>query len=137
VIDLNGKTKTVAFTSLLLASAFFLSIIVLENQQSKERLVKFTDDAWVNQKIAETFPDFPVITRLDKVTNTTKELQNGVTPNWAEIVVDTLGWQPDYYRLFMVYQRNPVDGDLSNHYHFGFITSDLMVHDIGQDVVYD
>jgi hypothetical protein len=137
VIELDDKTTIVAFISLLLASTFLLSITVLENQQRKERLAKFTDDAWVKQKIAETFPGFPVIYRLDKVTNTTKELQNGVTPNWAEIVVDTLGWKPDYYRLFMVYQRNPVDGDLSNHYHFGFITSDLKVYDIGQDVVYD
>jgi hypothetical protein len=134
---LESKTKVVAFISLLLASTFFFSVTVLEDQQQEERLAKFTDDAWVKQKIAETFPDFPVIIRLDKVTNTTKEFQNGVTPNWAEIVVDTLGWQPDYYRLFIVYQRNPTDGDLFNHYHFGFITSDLEVFDIGQDVVYD
>lgn len=134
---MKNDAKLVTLVSLILASAFFLSVTFLEHHQRDERLAKFTNDAWVKQRIAETFPDFPVITRLDKVTDTARELENGVTPNWAEIIVDTLGWRPDSYRLFRVDQRDPVEGDLPNHYHFGFITSDLEVHDIGQDVVYD
>jgi hypothetical protein len=101
------------------------------------KLQQLSNDAWVNQTIAEAFPGFPVITRLEKVTYTEDKLREGNKPNWAEIVVSKLGRQPEYYRLFTVYQREPVDGDLSNHYHIGFVTSELDVCDIGLDIVFD
>jgi hypothetical protein len=73
------------------------------------------------------------------VTNTAVQLREGMFPNMAQIVVMNLGWQPDYYRLFMVYQRepDPVQWDPTNHYHFGFIASDLRVYDLGLDVMFE
>ena len=134
---MDSITKIVACFALLLASLFFLSITSIEQSQRNLKLQQLSNDAWVNQTISEAFPGFPVITRLEKVTFTEDKLREGITPNWAEIVVSKLGWRPEYYRLFTVYQREPVDGDLNNHYHIGFITSELEVCDIGLDCVFD
>jgi hypothetical protein len=134
---MDSITKIVACFALLLASLFFISITSIEQSQRNLKLQQLSNDAWVNQTIAKAFPGFPVIARLEKVIYTEDKLREGIKPNWAEIVVSKLGWQPEYYRLFTVYQRRPVDGDLYNHYHIGFITSELEVCDIGLDYIFD
>lgn len=132
---MDRNTKLTAFISLLLASAFFLSFALYERHQRDERLVKLSDDAWCKLKIAEAFPDFPVINYLGNVTNTAEERRVGGFPNFARILEWKSGQHPEYFRLFSVYQRvyDPVHWDHANHFHLGFITSDLEIYDIGLD----
>lgn len=136
---MKRNAKLVACIALLLASTFFISVTILQQNQRNEGIRKLSNDTWSRQMIAEAFPDYPVITRLDEVTNTSEQLKVEIKPNIAEIIVGTLGWQPEYYRVFMVYQRepDPVQWDPTNHYHFGFIASDLRVYDLGLDVMFE
>jgi hypothetical protein len=114
-----------------------LSITALEQNQRNDNLQKLSNNTWCSQRIAELFPDFPVIARIEKVTNTAEKLQEGIRPNIAKIVVWTVGYQSEYYKLFLVYQRepDPLQLDPTNHYHIGFITSDLEIFDLGIDVM--
>ena len=134
---MDRNTKLVTCISLLLASTFFLSITALEQRQRNDRLLRLSDDEWCRQRIAETFPDFPVITYLGNVSNTAEELTGGINhrPDMAKIVEWKSGQHPEYFRLFIVYQREPdlVQWDPTNHYHLGFVTSDLEVYDLGLD----
>ena len=64
---MGGAVKLVACVSILLASALFLSITVLERNQGSESLQMLSNDSWCRQRIAEAFPDFPVISNLGKM----------------------------------------------------------------------
>ena len=130
---MDGNTKMAAFISLLLASTFFLSITALEQRQRNERFQKLSDDDWCRQRIAEAFPDFPVINYLGNVTNTTEALKEPTLHNMAWIVEWKTGQHPEYFRWFSVSQRepDPVQLNPTNHYHEGFITSDLELYDDG------
>lgn len=140
---MDGNTKLTALISLLLASAFFLSITVFEQNQRKQivllnelnqRLKILSNDTWCKLMIADRFSGFPVA-YLGNVTNTSELLKEGISPNMAEIVVWKSGKHPEFFRWFSVFQRenDSIQFDPTNHYHLGFITSDLEVYDIGLD----
>ena len=134
---MNNNSKIVACFAVLLASMFFLSIVSIEQSHRNLIFQQLSSDAWVKQKIVEAFPDFPAVT-YEEVTDTSLKIKEAIALNMARIVIMKLGWEPEYYRLFVVYQRepNPVRWDPSNHFHVGFIGSDLEVHDLGLDVVF-
>jgi hypothetical protein len=129
---LDSNAKLVACVSLILVSAFFLSVTFLEKHQRDERLATLSNDDWVKQKIAESFPGFPVISYLGNVTNTAEKLKELSLPNMARIVEVATGQHPEYYRWFTVSQRepDPVQWDPTNHYHVGIITSDFELYDL-------
>jgi hypothetical protein len=133
---LNSNTKLVACVTFILASAFFLSVTFLETRQRDERLATLSNDDWVKQKIAETFPGFPVVSYLGNVTNTAEKLKEPGSTNMARIVEIETCQHTEYYRWFTVSERepNPVQWDPTNHYHVGVVTSDLEVFDFGLDV---
>jgi hypothetical protein len=137
---MDRNTMLVAFISLLLASTFFLSVTVLENRQRDERLATLSDDNWVKREIAESFSGFPSISYLGNVTTTSIDIGNGVrwTTFQGKIVERTAGQHIEYYRWFTVSQRelDSVQWDPTNHYHLGFITSDLEIYDLGIDILY-
>ena len=135
---MNSNTKLVACVSLILASAFFLSVTLLEKHQRDERLATLSNDDWVKRKIVESFPGFPVISYLGNVTNTAEKLKEPGSTNMARIVEVETGQHPEYFRWFTVSQRGPdsVQWDPNNHYHVGVVTSDLEVFDFGFDVGY-
>ena len=80
-----------------------------------------------------------MIARIEEAINTAEKLRQGIEPNMADIVIRKIGWQPEYYQLFLVYQVEPdsVQGDPTNHYHFGVIASNLVVYDLGLDVMFE
>ncbi len=134
---MDGNTKLVALVSLLLASTLFISITALEQGRRNERLQKLNDDDWVKQKITEAFPDFPVLTQLGDVKTPSIDIGGGF--RWTTFEGQTVerisGQHPEYYRWFVVHQREPGSQyDPANHGHIGFITSDLEVFDVGLDV---
>jgi len=137
-LGMDNNTKMAACISFLLSVSFFLSVTFLEQHQRDERLQKLSDDQWCEQKLVEEFPDFPVIT-LRNVMNTAEELRGGINarPDLAKIVKWKTGQYPEYFRWFVVHQRelNPTQHDPNNHYHAGFITSDLDVYDLGLDIL--
>jgi hypothetical protein len=133
---MDSNTKVIACFAVLLASMFFLSIMVIEQHQRNQNLQLLINDGWVNKTIAEAFPGFPVISYLGDVVNMAEELNRAILPNYAKIVVSLTDQHPEYFRWFTVSQREDNLGkhDPTNHYHIGFITSDLEVYDVGIDV---
>jgi hypothetical protein len=135
---MDSNTKLVACISLLFATTLFITIIALEQNQRNQNLQLLSNDAWVNQTIAEAFPGFPVISYLGDVSKTSEELAGGINhrPDMAKVVERISAQHPEYFRWFTVSQRepDPIQGDPTNHHHVGFITSDLEVYDIGLDV---
>ncbi len=104
---MDNNTKMVACISFLLSVSFFLSVTFIEQHQRDERLQKLSDDQWCEQKLVEEFPDFPVVT-LRNVMNTAQELRGGINarPDLAKIVKWKTGQYPEYFRWFVVHQRN-------------------------------
>jgi hypothetical protein len=111
--------KLTVCISLILASAFFLSATVLEQQQRNKMLQELSNDTWCRQRISEAFPEFTAII-LNNVTDTSAKLKESMFPNMAQAVVSKLGWQPEYYRMFMAYQKepDPIQYEPANHYHW-------------------
>ncbi len=130
---MDSKAKYVSALAILLATAFFLSTVY--NNPRSESLAKLSDDAWVKQRLADRFPGFPVTSFLGEVTDTQKKLKEPILPNTAQIVELVSGKHPEYFRWFTVSQRegSSTSWDPSNHYHLGFITSDLEIYDLGLD----
>ncbi len=102
--------------------------------QLLENLKKISNDTWVRQQLATRFPDYPVVSYLGNVSDTSEELLRRVSPNFGRVVEFVSGEHPEYFRMFTVSQRE-VGGqeDPTNHWHLGFITSYLVIYDLGID----
>jgi hypothetical protein len=133
---LDRRSKFIASLSFLIVLSIFISFAAVQLARESEKIHMLSDSELMKSKVAERFPDFPVIS-LDGVINTALQLMTPVSPNRAQIVVLTSGKQPEYFRWFMVYERtpDPVQYDPTNHFHQGFITSDLEIYDVGLDVL--
>ena len=133
---MDNNTKVVACFAIILASLFFLSITSIEQSQRNLKLQQLSNDAWVNSTIAKAFPGFPVISYLGDLSKTSEELAGGISgrPDMAKVVEGISGQRPEYFRFFTVRQREYDPLDTANHYHIGFITSDLDIYDVGLDV---
>ena len=94
----------------------------------EDPLLRLSNDTWCKQRILAAFNGFTNITYLGNMTDTAEKLREPGTPNMAKIVVLASGRVPGYFRWFTVQQST---GD---HWHVGFITSDLEVYDLGLDV---
>jgi hypothetical protein len=135
----DSRAKLTALASFIFASILFASITAVEMSQREAKLLKLSDDEWVKQKVAEKFSDFPVISYLGNVTTPSIDIGEGLrwTTSQGRIVEWASGQHPEYYRWFVVSQREPGDQyDPTNHRHVGFITSDLEIYDLGLDVFF-